>query len=51
MTSAGATPVVVLARWKNRRAVAVSRRVDAYTSMPELVDRPVQVTQRPATFT
>jgi hypothetical protein len=33
MTSTGTTPVAFLARWKNRRAVSVSRRVDAYTSM------------------
>jgi hypothetical protein len=33
MTSDGTTPVLVLARWKNRRAAALSRRVDAYMSM------------------
>jgi len=33
MTSAGVTPVVVLACWKNRRAASLSRREDAYTSM------------------
>jgi hypothetical protein len=33
MTSAGTTPVVVLARWKNARAESLLRRVDAYTSM------------------
>jgi hypothetical protein len=33
MTSDGVTPVVVLARWKNRRAASLSRRTDAYTSM------------------
>jgi hypothetical protein len=33
MTSTGTTPVVVLARWKNRRAASLSRRVVAYVSM------------------
>jgi hypothetical protein len=33
MTSTGTTPVVALARRKNMRAAAKSRRVDAYTSM------------------
>jgi hypothetical protein len=33
MTSTGTTPVVVLARWKNRRAASVFRLVEAYTSM------------------
>jgi hypothetical protein len=33
MTSTGTTPVVVLARWKNRRAASLSGRAEAYTSM------------------
>jgi hypothetical protein len=33
MTSDGVTPVMLLARWKNRRAASLSRRVQAYTSM------------------